>query len=126
MASKANIKKLDKVFSMYIRKRDSKMFGGEAFRCISCNGIKPFDQSDCGHYYGRKIMNLRYDEKNCNAQCRHCNRFNEGFRQGYAQGLIRKYGQNILNELEVKSIQMRKWEDFEIKELINLYNEKAV
>jgi hypothetical protein len=45
------INKLDKIFSLYIRLRDSKPFGYKAFKCISCGQIKPFAKADCGHYY---------------------------------------------------------------------------
>ena len=38
--------KLDKVFSEYIRLRDTREDG--TFTCISCNRILPYDQADCG------------------------------------------------------------------------------
>lgn len=68
--------KLDKEFSLFIRLRDAMPNG--YFRCISCGQIKPFEQADNGHYINRQHMNTRFDEMNCNAQCRHCNRFMEG------------------------------------------------
>ena len=64
------VKKLDKVFSQYIRLRDA--FPNGTFRCISCGKIKPFDQSDCGHYHSRRHMSTRFDEENCNSECRYC------------------------------------------------------
>ena len=66
------IVKLDKVFSLYIRLRDSKPFGYKAFKCISCGKIKPFSKADCGHYYSRAKMSTRYDEENCNSECSSC------------------------------------------------------
>ena len=65
------IEKLDKVFSLFIRYRDAMPNG--YFQCISCGQIKRFEQADCGHYINRQHMNTRFDEMNCNAQCRHCN-----------------------------------------------------
>ncbi len=61
--------KLDKVFSEYIRKRDTR---NGVFKCISCGRILPYEQADCGHYINRKHMSTRFDEMNCNAQCRSC------------------------------------------------------
>lgn len=61
--------KLDRVFSEYIRKRDSK---DGYFTCISCGRILPYEQADCGHYINRIHMATRYSEVNCNAQCRKC------------------------------------------------------
>ena len=82
--------KLDTVFSRFIRLRDARKDG--TFQCISCGRILPLDQADCGHYINRQHMSTRFSEKNCNAQCRSCNRFDEGNMQGYdvlcALGLI--------------------------------------
>ncbi len=74
MSKKPNLKtKLDRVFSEYIRLRDTAGHSKEGyFRCISCGQIKPYSQADCGHYIGRQHMATRYNEINCNAQCRNC------------------------------------------------------
>lgn len=71
---KPNLKaKLDRVFSEYIRLRDTAGHTKDGyFRCISCGQIKPYSQADCGHYIGRQHMATRYNEINCNAQCRNC------------------------------------------------------
>ena len=111
--------KLDKVFSLYIRYRDT-MTGGY-FRCISCGQVKPFEQADCGHYINRQHMATRFDEMNCNAQCRKCNRFNEGNIQGYRRGLVAKYGEQKVLLLESKKNTIKKFYDFEYKELIKYY-----
>ena len=69
--SKPNlIKKLDKYFALYIRLRDVMPSG--YFRCISCGRIKPFEEGDCGHFHSRIHMATRFDEDNCNAECRYC------------------------------------------------------
>lgn len=111
--------KLDKEFSLFIRLRDAMPNG--YFRCISCGQIKRFEQADCGHYINRQHMSTRFDEMNCNAQCRKCNRFMEGNIQGYRQGLITKYGEQRVLLLEAKKNQTRKYSDFEYKELIKYY-----
>lgn len=112
--------KLDKVFSLYIRLRDA-MPGGY-FRCISCGQIKPFEQADCGHFVNRQHMSTRFDEMNCNAQCRKCNRFMEGNIQDYRKGLIKKYGEKAVILLEAKKHRARKYTDFEYNELIKYYS----
>lgn len=113
--------KLDKEFSQYIRLRDCMPNG--FFRCISCGQIKPFAQADCGHYINRQHMSTRFDEMNCNAQCRHCNRFDEGNIQGYRKGLVQKYGEQAVVLLEAKKNQHRKYSDFEYEALIKHYKE---
>lgn len=121
--SKVNLKnKFDRVFSLFIRYRDTMPNG--YFRCISCGQIKPFEQADCGHYINRQHMSTRYDEMNCNAQCRHCNRFMEGNIQNYRKGLIAKYGEKRVMLLEAKQNQTRKWSAFEMEALIKHYQEE--
>lgn len=112
--------KLDRVFSLYIRLRDAMPNG--YFRCISCGQIKPFEQADCGHYINRQHMSTRFDEMNCNAQCRKCNRFMEGNIQGYREGLIRKYGENRVLLLEAKRNTIRRYSEFEYDTLIKYYS----
>ena len=113
--------KLDRVFSMYIRLRDSREFDFKAFRCISCGRILPFEKADNGHYINRQHMSTRFDEMNCNAQCSHCNRFQEGNMQGYRNGLIRKYGQLIKSySALVKQLKQGKFEMTDEKDKIKI------
>jgi len=93
------IARLDIVFSKFIRRRDC---GFTVGRCISCNSIITFETCDCGHYINRQHMSLRFDEHNCNAQCRSCNRFDEGNVQGYRRGLVAKIGEKSTGMLEIK------------------------
>lgn len=113
------IKKLDKVFSAYIRLRDVMPSG--FFRCISCGQIKPFEQGDCGHYVNRRHMSLRFSEMNCNTQCRKCNRFDEGNIMGYRKGLVGKYGEQRVLLLESKKYESKHWSDFELEAMIKHY-----
>ena len=113
--------KLDKVFSEYIRKRDTR---NGVFKCISCGRILLYEQADCGHYINRKHMATRFDEMNCNAQCRSCNRFDEGNIQGYRRGLVAIYGEQKVTLLEAKKHNFRKYSDFEYEVLIKHYKEE--
>lgn len=114
--------KLDDAFSLFIRLRDSQ---NGYFKCISCGQIKPFEQADCGHYINRKHMATRYDEQNCNAQCRSCNRFDEGNMQGYRRGLIKKIGEKAVQLLEIKKFNTCKLSQSEINILEKYYKQKT-
>ena len=113
--------KLDRIFSIYIRKRDT--IGGYGV-CISCGKVIMFDTCDCGHYINRQHMSTRFDEHNCNAQCRKCNRFDEGNIQGYRKGLIKKIGLEAVELLEIKKFNKAKYTEFEYKILIQEYQQK--
>lgn len=110
--------KLDMVFSKYIRLRDSRKFGYFQFVCISCGETKPYSQMDCGHFHSRRNMNTRWDEENCNGQCRHCNRFLNGNLQGYRDNLINKLGYQEYQRLGLNIADIEK-RYYKIRELGN-------
>lgn len=115
--------KLDRIFSEYIRLRDADNNG--MVRCISCRNIEHWKNVDCGHFVNRSHTSTRFNEKNCNAQCRRCNRFDEGNNIGYMKGLIKKYGASVLEELEVLKYQESQLSEFEYKVLIEHYTKEV-
>lgn len=117
--------KADKWFSLYIRLRDSLPFHGKAIRCISCGRVVPFDECDNGHYINRQHMSLRFSELNCNAQCRRCNRFDEGNIQGYRKGLIEKIGLQKVELLEAMKYQANRLSAFELEQIAKHYKEES-
>lgn len=117
------IRKLDEIFSKYIRLRD--MMSGRVFRCVSCGRVLPIEQADCGHYINRKHMATRFSEVNCNAQCRSCNRFDEGNMSGYRAGLVAKRGETMVTLLEAQRNEARKWEVWEMKAAIEHYKREV-
>jgi len=114
------IAKLDEIFSIFIRRRDCTPNG----RCISCGKIITFETSDCGHYVNRKHMATRYDEQNCNAQCRACNRFDEGNIMGYRRGLVEKIGIKAVEMLEIKRFNTCPMKEVDLDILIAYYKQK--
>lgn len=124
---KSNSSKLkaraDKYFSRYIRLRDM-IPGTTLFRCISCGKIYTISKADCGHYINRSHMATRYSEINCNAQCRFCNRFDEGNMSGYRIGLMKKHGKRAVMLLESMKNQTNKISEFEYEAMIQHYKER--
>ncbi len=103
--------------------RDSDVNG--TFVCISCGRRLPYEQADCGHYINRKHMATRFSERNCNAQCRSCNRFDEGNIQGYRRGLVAKYGESAVLALESAKNQINKISGFEYEIMIDYYRKEV-
>lgn len=112
----------DKWMSKYIRLRDADENGYG--RCISCGRIVHWSEADNGHYINRGHLNTRYDEQNCNLQCRNCNRFDEGNKEGYCLGLIAKYGDEVVNHLYLKKHIFRKYSVFELKAIADDYRKR--
>ncbi len=113
------INKLDTTFSKYIRLRDAMPSG--FFRCISCGQIKPIEQADCGHFHSRIHMSTRFDEDNCHAECRACNRFSADHLIGYRENLIKKIGEQRFLLLDIKAHETHKWSNFELEQLNKYY-----
>lgn len=110
-------KKADEVFSKYIRKRDG--------RCFTCGNT---DNLQCGHYIPRDCLELRYNERNCHAQCVGCNVFKKGNYTVYSLKLMSKYGHNILYDLDeilkkYKADGLRKYPKSWYIEIIEHYRE---
>ena len=92
--------KLDKLFSEYIRKRDSDHRG--MCKCISCGKEAPaFGGSmHAGYLFSRRYLSIRYDPKNVNSQCSYCNTFLNGNQIKAARGVERKWGKGTVDDLE--------------------------
>jgi len=113
------VKKLDRVFSAYIRLRDTMPSG--VFRCISCGQIKPFQQGDCGHYFSRTHMATRWDGDNAHMECSYCNRVRSDHLIGYRANLLAKIGPERMRVLEMKASSTKHWLDFELQEMIDYF-----
>ena len=92
--------KLDKLFSEYIRKRDSDHRG--ICKCISCGKeAEAFGGSThAGHLFSRRYLSIRFDPKNVNSQCCYCNTFLNGNQLKAARGVDAKWGEGTVDELE--------------------------
>ena len=70
-------------------------------------------------------MNTRFDEDNCHAECRACNRFSADHIIGYRENLIKKIGERRFTLLEFKAHQNKQWAHFEIEQLIKYYRARV-
>ena len=114
-------KKLDKVFSEYIRRKYANSVG--EVQCITCGILRHWkDSMDAGHYIPRNHMATRYSEKNVHPQCRGCNRFGGGRYDVYALKLQEIYGKDILQELNSLKISIVK--NFPYEEKIEYYKKE--
>ncbi len=119
------IKKLDKIFSEFIRLRDTQPWNFQYGRCISCGRILPWAKLQCGHYHSRVHTNTRFDEKNCNAECISCNIFSADHLIGYRKNLIKKIGEKEVDMLDVRAHQSKNYSLFELQTLIDYYTKKV-
>ena len=87
-------RKLDKVFSQYIRRRDCDEKG--IGKCITCGTVTLLQ---AGHFIGRTAKATRWLSDNCHGQCPRCNCWGYGEQALYYQALVKKLGHDRVNEL---------------------------
>lgn len=87
-------KKADGVFSQYVRKRDGNM-------CVVCGKR---DHVSNGHLISRKTVATFFDEDNCHAQCRGCNKRHNYHPEHYTEWFIRRYGFEAYQALIARSL----------------------
>lgn len=88
-------KKAQDLFNAFVRKRD------ENETCISCDKFHSYPFWHCGHYYNvGSFPWLRFHPINGNKQCCQCNTHKHGNLIEYRKGLIKRYGEEKVKELD--------------------------
>ena len=123
---KKHTEELDKVFSFFIRLRDSRPDG--RCQCISCGKIVPFAEIQAGHYRSRGNMSTRWNPDNVNGECVVCNLQlrNGDHLLDYRANLIRKIGENKVKWIDAYSREPYKYSDFELIIMIKDYSKKCL
>ncbi len=115
------VKKLDKVFSEYIRRKDADVNGN--VKCVTCSKISHYKTMHCGHFQPRQYKTTRWEEDNVAVQCPGCNTFRGGEQYLFARYLDRKRS-GLSKSLYEKSRENKKILTVEIEEMIEIYKEK--
>lgn len=111
-------KKLDKIFSQYVRHKYAKR---GYVSCYTCDKVYMISEMQNGHFVSRANLATRYDERNCRPQCIGCNIFGRGRISIFAERLEREK-KGIVATLYRESNKIVK--DFPYPALIDEYQEK--
>ena len=112
------VKKLDKVFSEYIRKRTADANG--FVECFTCGKRNHWKKMQCGHFQSRKHYSTRWNEDNCQVQCVGCNMFKGG--EQYKFGLKLNQQKKLLAEnLYLIAKKTKKFHNFDLQIMIEKY-----
>jgi len=114
------VKLLDKVFSIYIRKRFSV---NDFSECFTCGKKDHWKNLQCGHFQSRKHYSTRWNETNCQVQCSGCNVFKCGEQFIFGQKLDAKYGEGTAEKLYIKAKQTVKLSTNDLQMLIKYYTD---
>lgn len=115
-------KKLDKVFSRYIRLRDSDSLG--YINCITCNKTLTYETAQNCHFISRKHRATRWDEFNCHAGCVGCNVFAGGRLDEYAFQIVDRYGSAVLATLIEAKHSNTQIKRPQLMDMIEVYEKK--
>ena len=124
ISRKAIIKKADKVFSEYIRRRYANH--AEVVSCFTCGKKGHWKTMDAGHFMSRKFYSTRWNEENVQVQCKGCNIFRSGEQYMFGLQLDRKYGPGKSEELLQKSRSLLKLSTPDLIDLIDFFKAKLV
>ena len=111
------VKKLDNIFSQYIRLSNSV---NDIAECVTCNKKDHWKKMQCGHFQSRKHYSTRWDERNVAVQCIACNMFKAGEQYKFSLYL----GGKLSEELLQKSRETVKFADVDLIEMADYYSNK--
>lgn len=100
-------KKAWRTISKYVRNRDK--------RCVTCTN----KSSQAGHFIHKDCLD--FDERNINGQCKVCNLYLDGNMIAYNVYMLKKHGQEVMDELRVLGNKTKKFTRNELEEIIEKY-----
>jgi len=116
-------KKLWKLFSEYVRRKDADEGGTE--RCFTCGRLYHWrGELQCGHAIGGRHNAVLFDPDICRPQCRSCNIFLRGNYQVFITRLIKENGLEWWEKKLEDSKKVVKYTRSDLEELIELYKAK--
>ena len=114
------VKKLDNIFSQYIRLSNSK--NGNC-TCVTCGKVGDWKNGgiQAGHFMSRKHYATRWNEDNVKPQCVGCNMFKAGEQYKFSLYL----GEQLSEELLQESRKIRKFTSDELEEMVTHYSNEV-
>lgn len=130
------LKEADRLFSLFIRDRDSDKNGN--ISCVCCGKVYNVKQEDsdgnkivqCLHFIDRDVYSLRFDEDNAHSGCGYCNLDMHLHKDGlayrmYLQFMNTEYGEDAVAEMTLAHRKINKLEITQLKNIIEHYAGKS-
>ena len=117
------IKKLDTVFSLWIRRRYAV---NDISECYTCGAKKEYKKQQAGHFASRRHYSTRWNEFNVQVQCYSCNICQQGMQFEFGKRLCLQYGDNFAEDLMIESKKIVKFTESDILDMIDYYNIKIM
>ena len=110
-----------KVFSKYIRLRDTNNLGTG---CYTCGAYYSIDRMQAGNFISGRHPTYLFDERQVHAQCKTCNIFKHGATLDYEEHLIKDYGKEAVEEMKAHRKDLKQFKVFELLEIEQKYKSK--
>ena len=110
---RALITKLDKVFSVYIRRRH-----GDIAQCVTCGAKAHWKKMQAGHFMSRRHISTRWNPVNVQVQCPKCNIWEQGQQYEYSKFLGSEQSEEMLR----LSREIVRFSDDELVAMIEEYS----
>lgn len=122
-------KKAWKAFSRFVRLRDALRTTGTKTHanCVTCGRrykITGRGNIQAGHFQGGRSNAILIDEKGVHAQCYGCNVGKKGNPIPYYKYMLERYGQEVINDIEKRSREVKQIKKYEWKEIEEKYKRK--
>jgi len=117
------VKKLDTVFSIYIRRRYAI---NDISECYTCNAKNIYKKQQAGHFASRRHYSTRWNEFNVQVQCYSCNICQQGMQFEFGKRLCSQYGNNFAENLMIESKKIVKFTESDLIDMIEYYNIKIL
>tara|TARA_R100000388_G_scaffold64040_1_gene46675 strand:- start:632 stop:1021 length:390 start_codon:yes stop_codon:yes gene_type:complete len=115
-------KKLDKIFSEYIRRRNADDLG--FITCFTCGVKKHWKEQQAGHFQSRSHHSTRWDKVNVQVQCVKCNMYRQGEQYKFGLYLDERFGEGTAKDLENRAKTIVKLNRVDYEEAITRYKQK--
>ena len=113
---------LDSVFSHYLRQKYADANG--YVECYTCGKVLHWKDIQCGHYFSRKSLTTRWEEKNCRPQCSGCNVAQHGNYPVFGIRLSQEIGTKGMEKLEQLHNKTVKLSNIDLLEMTQSYYKK--
>jgi hypothetical protein len=90
--------------------------------CTTCGDVIPYNELQAGHFVNGRSNGVLFDERGVHIQCRTCNLFKQGNKEEYEKVMMKRYGLEVIKDLEEKARTPIK---IDYTEIARIYKEKA-
>jgi hypothetical protein len=108
--------------SEFNRRKDADWQGYVA--CCTCGEVKHWKDGDAGHFLAGRSNGILFEDKGIHFQCKKCNGPGKGEQYLYSLYMLKRYGQETIDELVKKKNSIVQFSISDYKDLITEYKVK--